>query len=142
MGKTTNELCCTTDVCLHQSANQLYNNHKIAKLVLFSTARTLNKIKVNKTKQVSNHHGHPVETVMGTYAAVSRNYGGSSPSCDAEWFLDENYEPTAADHSPDVLYEIGKSPVVGRFMVAARDIEAGEVIFNDEPACIGECVRR
>ena len=29
-------------------------------------------------------------------------------------------------------------PVVGRYMVAARDIEAGEVIFNDEPACIGE----
>ena len=42
------------------------------------------------------------------------------------------------DHGPDVLYEIGKDPVVGRFMVAARDVEAGEVIFTDEPACIGE----
>ena len=31
-----------------------------------------------------------------------------------------------------------RDPVVGRFMVAARDIEAGEVIFHDEPACIGE----
>ena len=45
---------------------------------------------------------------------------------------------SARDHGPDVLYEIGKDPVVGRFMVAARDVEAGEVIFTDEPACIGE----
>ena len=43
---------------------------------------------------------------MGTYA---RNYGGggSSPSCDDEW-LTNDYEPTAADHSPDVLYEIAR----------------------------------
>ena len=33
---------------------------------------------------------------------------------------------------------VNSDPVVGRYMVAARDIEAGEVIFNDEPACIGE----
>ena len=38
---------------------------------------------------------------------------------------------------------VNSDPVVGRYMVAARDIEAGEVIFNDEPACIGESrVRR
>ena len=30
--------CCTADVCLHQSVNQLYNNQEMAKLVLFSTA--------------------------------------------------------------------------------------------------------
>ena len=30
--------CCTADVCLCQSANKLYNNQKMAKLVLFSTA--------------------------------------------------------------------------------------------------------
>ena len=30
--------CCTGDVCLRQSLNQLYNNNKMAKLVLFSTA--------------------------------------------------------------------------------------------------------
>ena len=30
--------CCTADVCLRQSVNQLYNNQKGAKVVLFSTA--------------------------------------------------------------------------------------------------------
>ena len=30
--------CCTADVFLCQSVNQLYNNHKMTKLVLFSTA--------------------------------------------------------------------------------------------------------
>ena len=29
---------CTADFCLHQLVNQLYNNQKMAKLVLFSTA--------------------------------------------------------------------------------------------------------
>ena len=32
--------CCTADVCLRQSVNQLYNNQKITKLVLFFTAWT------------------------------------------------------------------------------------------------------
>ena len=32
-------ICCTADVCLHQSVNQLHNNQNMAKLVLFSTAR-------------------------------------------------------------------------------------------------------
>ncbi|XP_023348143.1 protein msta isoform X2 [Eurytemora carolleeae] len=50
--------------------------------------------------------------------------------------LDANLEPTAADHG-DVLYNIGKSETVGRFMVAARDISPGEVIFTDQPAVIG-----
>ncbi len=31
-------------------------------------------------------------------------------------------EPTAADHGPDVLYRIGRSGEVGRYMVADRDI--------------------
>ena len=30
--------CCISYVCLHQSVIQLHNNHKVAKLVLFSTA--------------------------------------------------------------------------------------------------------
>ena len=30
--------CCTADVCLHQSVNQLHNHNKMAKLILFSTA--------------------------------------------------------------------------------------------------------
>jgi len=29
---------CTADVCLRQSVNQLYNNQKMAKFFLFSTA--------------------------------------------------------------------------------------------------------
>jgi hypothetical protein len=31
----------------------------------------------------------------------------------------------------------GKSATVGRFMMAKRDIQPGEVIFTDEPAVIG-----
>jgi len=50
--------------------------------------------------------------------------------------LDDNQEPTAADHG-DVLYDIGKSDTVGRYMVARRDINPAEVIFTDEPAVIG-----
>jgi len=46
-------------------------------------------------------------------------------------------EPTSADHDPNVLYDIGKSDTVGRFMVAKRDIRPGEVIFQDSPAVIG-----
>ena len=30
--------CCTADVCLRQSVNQLYNNQRMTKVVLFSTA--------------------------------------------------------------------------------------------------------
>lgn len=46
-------------------------------------------------------------------------------------------EPTAQDHGKDVLYRVAKSDVVGRHMVAARDIHPGEVVFTDQPACIG-----
>ena len=49
-----------------------------------------------------------------------------------------NGEPTAYDHSHNVLYEIKKDPVVGRYMVASRDIQPGEVIFTDSPVAIGE----
>ena len=45
-------------------------------------------------------------------------------------------EPSSADHG-DVLYDIGKSEEVGRYMVAKRDLEPGEVIFTDKPAVIG-----
>ena len=37
--------CCTADVCLCQSVNQLYNNPKMAKLVLFSTRKKLKKFR-------------------------------------------------------------------------------------------------
>merc|ERR1719348_2627352 len=49
---------------------------------------------------------------------------------------DAMQEPTAADHG-DVLYNIGKSPIIGRYMEARRDIHPGEVIFTDQPAVIG-----
>ena len=49
------------------------------------------------------------------------------------------FEPTALDHGEDVLYTIAKSETIGRHMVAVRDIKQGEVIFKDEPACIGKC---
>ena len=48
-----------------------------------------------------------------------------------------NGEPTADDHG-NVLYEIRKDPVVGRYMVASRDIQPGEVIFTDSPVAIGQ----
>ena len=48
-----------------------------------------------------------------------------------------NGEPTADDHG-NVLYEIRKDPVVGRYMVAARDIQPGEAIFTDSPVAIGK----
>ena len=50
---------------------------------------------------------------------------------------DDNNEPTAADHG-DVLYNIGKSDAIGRYMVARRDIMPGEVVFTDQPAVIGK----
>ena len=37
-GKKQASRCCTTDVCLSQSVNKLYNNNKMAKLVLIYTA--------------------------------------------------------------------------------------------------------
>ena len=46
-------------------------------------------------------------------------------------------EPTSQDHSKNVLYTIKKSEYVGRYIVAARDIQPGEVIFTDQAACIG-----
>ena len=49
----------------------------------------------------------------------------------------KNNEVTSLDHATDVLYSIKKSEYVGRYMVAARDIKPGEVIFSDQPACIG-----
>ena len=48
-----------------------------------------------------------------------------------------SYEPTSFDHSKDVLYTIKKSEYVGRYIVASRDIQPGEAIFTDQPACIG-----
>ena len=50
-------------------------------------------------------------------------------------------EPTSQDHSKNVLYTIKKSDYVGRYMVAARDIQPGEIIFTDQPACIGKKVQ-
>ena len=75
-------------------------------------------------------------SVKCSYAASASQlscwYGHSG----AELDYDENNEPTAADHG-DVLYDIGKSDRVGRFMVARRKISPGEVVFTDQPAVIG-----
>ena len=49
-----------------------------------------------------------------------------------------NSEPTADDHSTEVLYEIKKDPVIGRYMVASRDIQPGEVVFTDAAVAIGK----
>ena len=75
---------------------------------------------------------------MGTYDTTSKQQllNWYSPKA-TDMYFDANQEPTAADHGKDVLYTIGKSPVVGRYMVASRDIQPGEVIFTDQPACIG-----
>lgn len=79
---------------------------------------------------------------MGTYtpavaASKQQLLNWYSPKA-TDMYFDANQEPTAADHGKDVLYTIGKSPVVGRYMVASRDIQPGEVIFTDQPACIGK----
>ena len=47
-------------------------------------------------------------------------------------------EPTAEEHSKDVLYTIKKDPIVGRYMVASRDIAPGESIFSDDPVAVGK----
>ena len=36
------------------------------------------------------------------------------------------------------IYNLGKSDTIGRYMVAKRDINPGEVIFTDQPAVIGQ----
>jgi hypothetical protein len=55
--------------------------------------------------------------------------------------FDSKLEPTAADHG-NVLYTIKKDPVVGRYMVAARDILPGEAIFTDQPAVVGKYTKK
>ena len=50
-------------------------------------------------------------------------------------------EVTSQDHSKDVLYTIKKSDYVGRYIVASRDIQPGETIFSDQPACIGKFLK-
>jgi len=75
----------------------------------------------------------------------SSKFGSSSGNNLSAWYGtdrtemvwdDTMQEPTAADHG-DVLYNIGKSPMIGRYMEARRDIHPGEVIFTDQPAVIG-----
>ena len=73
---------------------------------------------------------------MGSYGIGYRGNLNEDFSSDDD-STTSSQEPTAEDHDPNVLYEIAKSDVVGRHMVAARDIQPGEVIFTDAPACIG-----
>ena len=47
------------------------------------------------------------------------------------------WQPTADEHSKDVLYTINEDPTIGRYMVATRDIQPGEAIFSDEAVAIG-----
>ena len=67
---------------------------------------------------------------MGTYVKPNQQSKADSKG-------QHESEPTAEDHSKSVLYRIKKSDYVGRYMVAARDIQPGEIIFSDQPACIG-----
>jgi len=71
-----------------------------------------------------------------SYAASPGQLAGWFGAAKPELAYDDNQEPTAADHG-DVLYTIGKSDLVGRYMVAARDICPGEVVFTDQPAVVG-----
>ena len=75
---------------------------------------------------------------MGSYKPLAKPPLASSDisAVENDW-LANDVEPTAKDHSKDVLYEIAKSEYIGRYMVASRDIEPGEIIFCDEPACVG-----
>ena len=52
-------------------------------------------------------------------------------------YVKSSPEVTSQDHAKNVLYTIKKSEYVGRYIVAARDIQPGEVIFTDQAACIG-----
>lgn len=52
-----------------------------------------------------------------------------------------DYGPTSEEHSKDVLYTIKKDPIVGRYMVASRDLEPGEIIFSDEPVAVGKNIQ-
>ena len=77
---------------------------------------------------------------MGTYVTPAKQMQNwcQPPASNVEF--DSNHEPTAADHG-NVLYVIKKDPVIGRYMIAARDIKPGEVIFTDQPAVVGELLR-
>jgi hypothetical protein len=77
---------------------------------------------------------------MGTYVAPAKQMQNwCQPPKPVEF--DANHEPTAADHG-DVLYVIKKDPMIGRYMVAARDIKPGEAIFTDQPAVVGKIKTR
>ena len=75
-------------------------------------------------------------SVKCSYAATASQLSGwyGARTQDIGW--DDNNEPTAADHG-DVLYNIGKSETIGRYMVARRDVLPEEVVFTDQPAVIG-----
>ena len=57
---------------------------------------------------------------------------GTLPANLTEW------HPTSDEHSKDVLYTIEEDPIIGRYMVASRDIQPGEIIFSDEPVAVGK----
>jgi hypothetical protein len=52
--------------------------------------------------------------------------------------MNEQGYPTSEEHSKDVLYTIMKDPVIGRYMVASRDIQPGESIFSDDAVAVGK----
>ena len=74
---------------------------------------------------------------MGTYVTPAKQMQNwcQPPASNVEF--DSNHEPTADDHG-NVLYVIKKDPVIGRYMIAARDIKPGESIFTDQPAVVGK----
>ena len=77
-------------------------------------------------------------STMGTYVTPAKQWQDWYQPSKEVAFNENSEEPTAQDHSGSVLYTIKKDPVVGRYMVAARDIQPGEVVFTDQPAVIGK----
>ena len=58
---------------------------------------------------------------MGTYTALTKN------SSSDEWFTND-YEPTAADHGPDVLYEIARDHICAfRYRSNPNDIGCSKI---------------
>lgn len=52
-----------------------------------------------------------------------------------------NINEPGGDSSPKQLpYRIEKSSVLGRYLVANRDLKAGELLTIEEPLAIGPCV--
>lgn len=52
----------------------------------------------------------------------------------------ENTIESCDSTSKQLPYRIEKSTVLGRYLVANRDLKAGELLITEEPLAIGPCV--